>query len=304
MNKLKIKKDDTVIVITGKDEGKKGKILSAMPKENRVIVQNVNVVMRHTKPRKQGEPGGRISKEAPIHASNVMLVCPRCNKPTRVGYGFETDGKGAVITVAKKQEASQAQPKKKKDQQEAKPFSGPARLRLKYRDEIAPQLKEKFGYKNIMEIPKLEKIVLNMGLGSEKDNPKGLEAAIEELAIIAGQRPIVTKAKKSVANFKVREGMNVGAKVTLRGDRMYYFADKLMNIVLPRVRDFRGVSDKSFDGRGNYAMGVREQLIFPEINYDDVDKTRGMDIVFVTSAKSDEESKELLSLLGMPFIQG
>ena len=196
--------------------------------------------------------------------------------------------------MAKKQEASQAQPKKKKDQQEAKPFSGPARLRLKYRDEIAPQLK----------IPKLEKIVLNMGLGSEKDNPKGLEAAIEELAIIAGQRPIVTKAKKSVANFKVREGMNVGAKVTLRGDRMYYFADKLMNIVLPRVRDFRGVSDKSFDGRGNYAMGVREQLIFPEINYDDVDKTRGMDIVFVTSAKSDEESKELLSLLGMPFIQG
>lgn len=175
---------------------------------------------------------------------------------------------------------------------------------MKYRDEIAPQLKEKFGYKNIMEIPKLEKIVLNMGLGSEKDNPKGLEAAIEELAIIAGQRPIVTKAKKSVANFKVREGMNVGAKVTLRGDRMYYFADKLMNIVLPRVRDFRGVSDKSFDGRGNYAMGVREQLIFPEINYDDVDKTRGMDIVFVTSAKSDEESKELLSLLGMPFIQG
>ncbi|MEE0681511.1 MAG: 50S ribosomal protein L5 [Candidatus Gastranaerophilaceae bacterium] len=175
---------------------------------------------------------------------------------------------------------------------------------MKYRDEIAPQLKEKFGYKNVMETPKLEKIVLNMGLGSEKDNPKGLEAAIEELAIIAGQRPIVTKAKKSVANFKVRQGMNVGAKVTLRGDRMYYFADKLMNIVLPRVRDFRGVSDKSFDGRGNYAMGVREQLIFPEINYDDVDKTRGMDIVFVTSAKSDEESKELLSLLGMPFIQG
>ncbi len=206
--------------------------------------------------------------------------------------------------MAKKQEASQAQPKKKKVQQEAKPFSGSARLRLKYRDEIAPQLKEKFGYKNVMEIPKLEKIVLNMGLGSEKDNPKGLEAAIEELAIIAGQRPIVTRAKKSVANFKVRQGMNVGAKVTLRGDRMYYFADKLMNIVLPRVRDFRGVSDRSFDGRGNYAMGVREQLIFPEINYDDVDKTRGMDIVFVTSAKSDEESKELLSLLGMPFIQG
>ena len=154
-----------------------------------------------------------------------------------------------------------------------------------------------------MEIPNLDKIVLNMGLGSEKDNAKGLENAVNELSLIAGQKPIVTKAKKSVANFKVREGMNIGAKVTLRGDRMYYFADKLMNIVLPRVRDFRGISDTSFDGRGNYAMGVKEQLIFPEINYDDVDKVRGMDIVFVTTAKTDEEAKELLSLMGMPFIQ-
>ena len=205
--------------------------------------------------------------------------------------------------MAKKNEASQAQPKKKKNQGEAKPFSGPARLRVKYNEEIIGQLEEKFGYTNKMQVPKLEKIVLNMGLGSEKDNPKGIDAALDELALIAGQRPIVTKAKKSVANFKVREGMNVGAKVTLRGDRMYYFADKLMNIVLPRVRDFRGVPDTSFDGRGNYAMGVKEQLIFPEINYDDVDKTRGMDIVFVTTANTDEEAKELLRLLGMPFVQ-
>ena len=205
--------------------------------------------------------------------------------------------------MAKKNEASQAQPKKKKNQGEAKPFSGPARLRVKYNEEIIGQLEEKFGYTNKMQVPKLEKIVLNMGLGSEKDNPKGIDAALDELALIAGQRPIVTKAKKSVANFKVREGMNVGAKVTLRGDRMYYFADKLMNIDLPRVRDFRGVSDTSFDGRGNYAMGVKEQLIFPEINYDDVDKTRGMDIVFVTTANTDEEAKELLRLLGMPFVQ-
>lgn len=205
--------------------------------------------------------------------------------------------------MAKKNEASQAQPKKKKNQGEAKPFSGPARLRVKYNEEIIGQLEEKFGYTNKMQVPKLEKMVLNMGLGSEKDNPKGIDAALDELALIAGQRPIVTKAKKSVANFKVREGMNVGAKVTLRGDRMYYFADKLMNIVLPRVRDFRGVSDTSFDGRGNYAMGVKEQLIFPEINYDDVDKTRGMDIVFVTTANTDEEAKELLRLLGMPFVQ-
>ena len=154
-----------------------------------------------------------------------------------------------------------------------------------------------------MMIPKLDKIIINMGLGSEKDNPKGIETAVAQLSAIAGQAAVVTKAKKSVANFKVREGMTIGAKVTLRGDKMYYFADKLMNIVLPRVRDFHGVSDKSFDGRGNYAMGVKEQLIFPEINYDDVDKVRGMNIVFVTSAKTDEEAKELLALLGMPFVQ-
>ncbi|MEA5058709.1 MAG: 50S ribosomal protein L5 [Clostridia bacterium] len=204
--------------------------------------------------------------------------------------------------MAKKDTASSASAKKKK-QEEAKPFTEAPRLKVKYTEEVAPAMKQKFGYINPMQVPKLEKIVLNMGLGSEKDNAKGLEAAVNELALIAGQKPIVTKAKKSVANFKVREGMNVGAKVTLRGDRMYYFADKLMNIVLPRVRDFRGISDTSFDGRGNYAMGVKEQLIFPEINYDDVDKVRGMDIVLVTTAKTDEEAKELLSLMGMPFIQ-
>ena len=205
--------------------------------------------------------------------------------------------------MAKKNEASQAPAKKKKNQEEAKPFSGPARLRIKYNEEVTAALKEKFGYANVMQIPRLEKIVLNMGLGSEKDNPKGIETAVQQLSAIAGQAAVVTKAKKSVANFKVREGMTIGAKVTLRGDKMYYFADKLMNIVLPRVRDFHGVSDKSFDGRGNYAMGVKEQLIFPEINYDDVDKVRGMNIVFVTSAKTDEEAKELLALLGMPFVQ-
>ncbi|MDD5904589.1 MAG: 50S ribosomal protein L5 [Christensenellales bacterium] len=199
-----------------------------------------------------------------------------------------------------KKENAQAPAKKKGNKQEAAPFTEPARLRVRYQ-EIVPQLVEKFGYKNPMEVPKLVKIVINMGLGSDKDNPKGIDAAVEELGIIAGQKPVITKAKKSVANFKVRQGMNVGAKVTLRGDRMYYFADKLMNIVLPRVRDFRGVSDTSFDGRGNYAMGLKEQLIFPEINYDDVDKVRGMDVVFVTTAKTDEEAKELLRLLGMPF---
>lgn len=188
----------------------------------------------------------------------------------------------------------------KKVQEQLAAFTEPARLRLKYK-EIVPQLVEQFGYKNPMEVPKLVKIVLNMGLGADKDNPKGIEAAVGDLGIITGQKPIITKAKKSVANFKVRQGMNIGAKVTLRGDRMYYFADKLINIVLPRVRDFRGVPDSSFDGRGNYAMGLKEQLIFPEINYDDIDKVRGMDIVFVTTAKTDEEAKALLTLLGMPF---
>lgn len=205
--------------------------------------------------------------------------------------------------AAKKENASKAPAKKKKAVDEAKPFTETARLRVKYNEEIAPQLTQKFGYKNVMQIPKLEKIVLNMGLGSDKDNPKGMESALEQLTTIAGQKPIVTKAKKSVANFKVREGMNVGAKVTLRGERMYLFADKLVNIVLPRVRDFRGIPATSFDGRGNYAMGVKEQLIFPEINYDDVDKVRGMNIVFVTSAGTDEEAKELLTLMGMPFVQ-
>lgn len=177
------------------------------------------------------------------------------------------------------------------------------RLRQKYQDEIVPALMKKFNYKNVNQVPKIEKIVLNMGLGDVRDNAKGLEAAVQELGIIAGQKPLVTKARKSVANFRLREGMNVGAKVTLRGSRMYEFADKLLNIALPRVRDFRGVSAKSFDGRGNYALGIREQLIFPEIEYDKIDKVRGMDIVFVTTAQTDEEARELLALLGMPFVQ-
>ncbi len=186
-----------------------------------------------------------------------------------------------------KKEVKQAPAKAKKAAAEAKPFTGEPRLKVKYRETAIPGLKEKFHYENVMMIPKLDKIIINMGLGSEKDNPKGIETAVQQLSAIAGQAAVVTKAKKSVANFKVREGMTIGAKVTLRGDKM----------------DFHGVSDKSFDGRGNYAMGVKEQLIFPEINYDDVDKVRGMNIVFVTSAKTDEEAKELLALLGMPFVQ-
>ena len=176
-----------------------------------------------------------------------------------------------------------------------------ARLRETYDNEVFNQLKEKFQYANVMEVPKLTKITINMGLGEAKDNSKVLESAVNEIALIAGQKPVITKAKKSIANFKVRQGMPVGAKVTLRGDRMYEFADKFFNIALPRVRDFKGVSKNAFDGRGNYSMGIKEQLIFPEINYDQVETIKGMNIVFTTTAKTDEEAMALLELLGMPF---
>lgn len=175
------------------------------------------------------------------------------------------------------------------------------RLEQAYKNEIFKALMEKFGYKNPMQVPKLEKITLNIGLGEAKENPKLMDTAIEELKLITGQKPVVTKAKKSIANFKVREGMAVGLKVTLRGDNMYVFADKFFNIALPRVRDFKGVNKNSFDGRGNYSMGIKEQLIFPEIVYDDVDLVKGMNIVFTTTAKTDEEALELLKLLGLPF---
>ena len=176
-----------------------------------------------------------------------------------------------------------------------------SRMHDKYVSEVAPALMEKFGYKSTMQIPKLSKIVVNIGMGEAKDNPKAIEAACGDLALITGQKPLVTKARKSVANFKLREGMNIGCKVTLRAERMYEFLDRLFNAALPRVRDFRGISDKGFDGRGNFSLGIKEQLIFPEIDYDKIDKLRGMDINFVTTAKTDEEARELLKLMGAPF---
>ena len=176
-----------------------------------------------------------------------------------------------------------------------------ARLKEIYNSEIKDAMIKKFGYKNVMEVPKLEKIVINMGVGEAKENAKVLDSAVRDLEIIAGQHAVITKARKSVANFKLREGMSIGCKVTLRGEKMYDFADRLINLSLPRVRDFRGVNPNAFDGRGNYALGIKEQLIFPEIEYDKVDKTRGMDIIFVTTAKTDEEARELLRLFNMPF---
>ena len=176
-----------------------------------------------------------------------------------------------------------------------------SRLRDRSEGDIKVAMIKKFGYKNVMQVPKLEKIVINMGVGEARENAKVLESAVKDLTEISGQKPVITKAKKSVANFKIREGMAIGCKVTLRGERMYEFADRLINLALPRVRDFRGVSADSFDGRGNYALGIKEQIIFPEIEYDKVDKVRGMDVIFVTTAKTDEEARELLRLFGMPF---
>lgn len=176
-----------------------------------------------------------------------------------------------------------------------------SRLKEKFANEVASALMQKFGYKSVMEIPKVDKIIINMGVGEAVGNPKVLDAAVSDLALIAGQKPIITRARKSISSFKIREGMPIGTKVTLRGERMYEFLDKLINIALPRVRDFRGISPKSFDGRGNYSLGVKEQLIFPEIDYDKVDKIRGMDIIIVTTANTDEEARELLRLMGMPF---
>lgn len=176
-----------------------------------------------------------------------------------------------------------------------------SRLKETYKNEIVDSMMKKFGYKNVMQVPKVEKVVINMGVGEAKENAKLLEAAVKDLEIIAGQKPVVTKAKNSVANFKLREGMPIGCKVTLRGEKMYEFLDRLINLALPRVRDFRGVNPNAFDGRGNYALGVKEQLIFPEIEYDKIDKVRGMDVIIVTTAKTDEEARELLTCFNMPF---
>ena len=178
-----------------------------------------------------------------------------------------------------------------------------SRMHEKYKNEVAPALMSKFGYKSVMQIPKLDKIVINIGMSDAKENPKVIEAAMNDLALITGQKPVITTARKSVANFKLREGMNIGCKVTLRAEKMYEFLDRLFSVALPRVRDFKGINPNSFDGRGNYSLGIKEQLIFPEIDYDKIDKIRGMDIIMVTTAKTDEEARELLSLMGAPFVR-
>ena len=291
MNKMSIKKDDTVVVLSGKDKGKQGKVLEVMPKEGKVVVEKINVVSRHTKPRKQGDQGGIIQKEAPIYACKVQRVCPKCNKPTRPPTSSATARRSAS--------ARSAAPRSERGG--VNQWLKMPNLKKKYQDEVAPALMQKFGYKSPMQIPRMEKIVVNVGCGEARDNAKVLDAVVSDLTTITGQKAVITKAKKSVANFKLREGMPIGAKVTLRGDKMWEFLDRLFNVALPRVRDFRGINPNSFDGRGNYALGVKEQLIFPEIEYDKIDKIRGMDIVICTTAQTDEEAKELLTPIGAPF---
>ena len=259
-----------------------------MPKDGKVVVSGINVHARHAKPTQARPQGGIIRAEAPLHVSKVAIEDPKTGKPTRVR--FETrDGKKVRIAVAVRGA-----------DQWLKPNMSP-RLRADYDERIVPAMIEKFGYKNRMEVPRLDKIVINMGVGEATQDKKKVETAAQEMELIAGQKPVITKAKKSIAQFKLREGMPIGVKVTLRRERMYEFLDRLVTIALPRVRDFRGLNPKSFDGRGNYAMGLKEQLVFPEINYDRIEKVRGMDIIVTTTAKTDDEARELLRLFNFPF---
>ena len=300
--KIKIKKGDLVQILAGKDRGKQGRIIEARPRDGRVLVENLNVMTRHTRPRPlrdsnrmggtQMSPGGRIEKAAPVDVSNVMLVCPVCKLPTRVGMKVK-EIKGETGARARLQ-ARRLRPGS--GQVMATATYSP-RLKDRY-SELRPQLQEELGLKSIMQVPEIEKITLNMGVGDAKTDAKALDSAIEELSIIAAQRAQVRKARKSIASFKLREGMAVGAKVTLRGARMYEFLDRLVSVALPRIRDFRGLNPGSFDGRGNYSLGVREQIIFPEIDYDSVGSIRGLDVTITTSAGTTDE--QALALLRGP----
>ena len=279
-----IRRNDTVIVTTGKDSGKRGRVLKVLPVKNRLIVEGVNIIKRHTRPNPQRNiKGGIVEREGALHASNVQLVCPECGKMTRIGHRRARRSQGPDLPQVRGSGRQMS------------------RLKERYQKEVAPALKKEFGYRNVMAIPKIEKIVVNMGLGEATSNAKLADVGADELGRITGQKAVVRRATKSIAQFKLRQGMPVGAMVTLRGERMYEFLDRLISIALPRVRDFRGVSPKGFDGRGNFTLGLRDQLLFPEIDYMKVDKARGMNVSVVTTARTDEEARKLLQLMGMPF---
>jgi large subunit ribosomal protein L5 len=296
MSKVHVKKEDNVYVLSGKNAGKTGKVLKVMAEEGRVIVEGVNMSVKHKKPRGRSQQGGIINQESAISSSHAGLRQVQASQQDRLQNRERCQG--PLLQGLRRDHRRRPRIQAVKAAREVGAMS---RLKDKYTSEAIPALQQTFGYKSLMQVPRLEKIVLNMGVGEAKDNPKAIENASRDMGIIAGQKAVITKAKKSVSAFKLREGMNIGCKVTLRGEKMYAFLDKLISIALPRVRDFRGINPNSFDGHGNYAMGAKEQLIFPEIDYDKIDKIRGMDIIIVTTANTDEEARELLKLLGMPF---
>ena len=286
-----------VIVISGKDRGKTGSVTRVDRAKQRVYVEGLNMIKRHERPRQVAgaqrteSVGGVIERPGPIHVSNVALLDPKDSKPTRIGVE-RVDGKGSASPGDRSRGST-----------DGRATTEIARLKTRYEQEIRPELIRRFGYSTPMQAPKIKKITLNMGVGDAKQDSKALEAATEQLATIAGQRPNVRRARKSIAAFKLREGMPVGVSVTLRGERGYEFLDRLMSVAIPRIRDFRGMNPRSFDGRGNYSLGVREQIIFPEIDYDTIDQTRGLDITITTSAATDLEAFVLLELFGFPFAQ-
>ena len=282
-NKIKIKKGDEVIVTVGKNKGKLGKILKVIPKNNKVIVSGINLAKKHMKPDNK-QAGGITEKEMPMHISNVSFYDKGLKKGIKIGYSFLKDG--SKVRIKKKNEGR---------------VGVMTRLLKLYNEEIHPMLNSKFNYKNKYQAPKITKIVLNMGIGEGKDDSKLVDKAQDELTLIAGQKAMLTKAKKAIANFKIRDGMKIGTKVTLRNKRMYEFLDRLINLALSRIKDFRGLSVKSFDGKGNFSMGIQEQIIFHEIDYDKVDKIKGLNIIICTNAKTDSEALELLKGFNMPF---
>ena len=289
----KIKKGDNVVVLAGRDKGKRGDVTRVFA--DHVLVAGVNQVKKHQRPNPmKGEQGGIVTKEMPIHISNVAIWNPVTKKGDRIGLRLARGRpQGALLQVQRRAD-------RRLIDENAREMTM-ARLREIYKKEIVPALTKQFGYKSVMEVPRVSKVVLNMGVGEAVGDKKLLENAAADMQKIAGQKPVITKARKAIAAFKIREGYPIGCMVTLRENRMYEFLDRLISIALPRVRDFRGVSGRSFDGRGNFNMGVKEQIIFPEIEYDKIDAMRGMNITITTTAKTDAEAKALLAAFRFPF---
>ena len=310
MKAMKIKKGDTVHMLAGKDRGKQGRVLEARPDERRVLVENLNMIKRHSRPKPiknpsrmggaQFTPGGVIEKAGadPDLERDARLPDVQPADPDRLR---DEAPQGRGRHQGARLQARRLRPGDRQVMATATKTAQRPRLKERYDDELRAQLKDELGFSSLMRVPRLSKITLNMGVGDAKVEAKALDSAIEELTTIAGQRAQVRLARKSIASFKLREGMPIGARVTLRGDRMWEFLDRLVSIALPRIRDFRGLAPESFDGRGNYSIGIREQIIFPEINYDDIQTVRGLDVAITTTAQNDDEGYALLRGLGLPF---